>query len=128
MSVDLDGMVKWLHLQLDEDDRAAAGTAAQWPPAVMRGALDGDVLPLVAWAAALHIQRQQPRHVLADVTAKRRLVEMCENVVKPGLDRYQARRLGLAPTARELDTAEMTLRMLTSGYAERDGYRAEWVA
>lgn len=66
-------------------------------------------------ADAEHIVEHDPAHVLADVEAKRRLVEDMASVV--GGDWYDAG---------ELVLAEYVLCLLALPYAKREDYRKEW--
>lgn len=70
-------------------------------------------------AQAEHIARHDPAHVLADVEARRRIVEHCSATIgaagePPGIDHD------------DIPAIERVLRLLALPHADRPGYRAEW--
>jgi hypothetical protein len=117
-------MVAWLKAQLDEDERAAgAGSPGPWgynpthefrmpgsgPLEFVGAGTEADFHGIAAtgpaddpqsMADAGHIARHDPTHVLHDIETKRKIIE-----------RYG-----------DSDV----VRLLTAGYRDRPGYRAEW--
>lgn len=67
-----------------------------------------------------------PRAVLADIAAKRRLVELCATWIAEG-ERWAGVRDVMATAARaQAITAETILRTLVQPYAERDAFDPAW--
>ncbi len=118
-----EALVEFLRARLDEDERRARDARpGPWsltghpdevvlysgPDEVMRGPLrDG-----------AHIAHHNPARVLAEVDAKRRIVELCaeeDGGVEIGV--------GVSP---EQWLAQSVLRLLAEVYADRPGYRQEW--
>lgn len=119
-----DELVAWLRQQLDDDERmarAAADNGAEWrysdsgiyPSNKSRhpGALVVGGYGYLDEAYGEHIARHDPARVLADVDAKRRILDQCADVWAH--DRVEA-------------FAEDVLRLLALAYADRPGYRGEW--
>jgi len=119
----MDDLVTWLRAQLDEDERVARavpgsgcwskyieagdGAAIETDPGGDPGAIIGDE-PM-----AEHMARHDPVRVLAEVAAKRRILDE----VVGGLAREErwARRF-----------AEHLARLLALPCADQPGYREEW--
>jgi hypothetical protein len=79
--------------------------------------------------AAEHVTRHDPARVLAECTAKRRLVQACRDI-RPDLAFLGARPEGLAdfplsPTDGH-QLAAVTLALLALPYAEHHEYQQEW--
>ena len=79
---------------------------------------------------AEHIARHDPARVLAEVEAKRRIIEEHKPAVPKGRPNRERGCL-TCTTAQEWDAAAneancLTLRLLASPYADRPGYREEW--
>jgi len=130
-----DDLVTWLRAQLDEVEvmaRAAAVFTAgdRWIAAAAvfiagdRWIADGDevfgasddganVATAATWSHAEHIAHWDPARVLAEVEAKRALIE---ETIRPWLGNDQT-------TGRIAWTA---LRLLAWPYVDRPGYREEW--
>jgi hypothetical protein len=79
--------------------------------------------------AAEHVSRNDPARVLAECTAKRRLVLACRDI-RPDLAFLGARPRGLAdfplPPTNEHQLAALTLALLALPYADHSDYRKEW--
>lgn len=132
----MDDLVQWLRAQLDEDERIAREATERQPydewDAV--GAGDDDDVSRSHWevvkiarmsptpaarSLALHIAEWDPARVLAEVDAKRRIIDLHK-----GVNDYCA----------ECDLVRSnypyhpctTLRLLALPYADRPGYREEW--
>lgn len=91
----MDELVTWLRAQLDDDERAARA----WLPFGNPTDADRD-----------HFARHDPLRVLAEVDAKRRIIDWA----LAWLERE------VAPWNADL------IRMLALPYADRAGYREEW--
>ncbi|MEU1240060.1 DUF6221 family protein [Micromonospora parva] len=127
---DVDDLVTWLRAQLDEEERVALAV----PEAARRWTLDGGTIhhghptdEVVDWVYLEggweHIARQDPARVLAEVDAKRRILDLFE---------YEQADVSLpwgppttVPGTRPA-TASPVLRLLALPYADRPGYRDEW--
>ena len=83
---------------------------------------DVDYGPTVELVDAEHIARHDPARVLAEVDAKRRILD--EELV-PALRDYDTERPDLAKDVR-YDIAARVLQLLALPYADRPGYREEW--
>lgn len=128
----MDELVQWLRAQLDEDERIAREATERQPydewDAV--GAGDDDDVSRSHWevvkiarmsptpaarSLALHIAEWDPARVLAEVDAKRQIVDLCKppliDVTGPG----EGPPWGLD-----------VLKLLALPYADRPGYREEW--
>lgn len=112
-----DDLITWLRAQLDEDEVAAFDASAEWQAEASH-----------LWAetteeAAAHIRRHDPARVLAEVEAKRRIVDEHKHV---GLDASA----GPTRTCWRCNSFDWcpTLRLLALPYADRSGYREEWAA
>lgn len=124
-----DDLVAWLRAQLDEDERVAKdATSGPWsavesyPDAwVINGPTyniasegrDGDI----SSGDSTHIARHDPARVLAEVAAKRRIID--EHLPIDPCDAHDA-------ALRSIPCE--TLRLLASVYAGRPGWREEWAA
>lgn len=96
----MDDLITWLRAQLDEDERAARA----WMPFGTPTAADRE-----------HIARHDPARVLAEVDAKRRILDECESAIRKS-----------APRSNLNDLGWTVLRPLALPYADRPGYRDEW--
>jgi hypothetical protein len=129
---DIDELVVWLRGVLDEDERVARtldgeGWSAQGCDihGMRRVTVDYSAEYVVACTLAVrgeHIALHDPAAVLADIEAKRRVLD------------EQARLLDGATTCDHcdlthepaVDLAAVLLRLLAMAYANRPGYREEW--
>jgi hypothetical protein len=148
-------LVEWLRAQLDEDERVARGaTGGAWEVGPTFGGHDsrvyvraeGDLIDSIGtcvitgqipnvpqWRGnAQHIARWDPDRVLAEVEAKRRLVDLhpTRNSLRwPGVEDIEVEicetcsRDGLSD---EVEAPCPTIRALALPYADRPGYREEW--
>lgn len=131
----------WLRAQLDEDEQVAReATTGPWrhnpnghwrkpgttwfEEAVFAGPVGADATCIAgtgqsddpqSMADAGHIARWDPTRVLAEVDAKRRMLDWCDRMtLVDGAGGLMAR------------DARVFRRLLAQPYAERDGYREEW--
>jgi hypothetical protein len=143
-------MVAWLRAQLDEDERLATGAdprGAGWsaprdellvgayvaiPSHIVTGQLG-------SWSLA-HIDRHDPARVLAEVAAKRLLIEAIQNLTPRFVDSSAGNQR--FPLVWEMDGSQpgtwkqrvhedqrpALLRLLALPYAGQPGWREEWRA
>jgi hypothetical protein len=128
----------FLRARLDEDE-ALAASGETWSAfdeatqGTRRVDVDHSIERVVACTRSwrgLHIARHDPARVLAEVEAKRRLID--EH--KPSRPEYMPRRergCQTCTTAQEWDTKAneancLTLRLLALPYADHPAYREEW--
>ncbi len=100
----MDDLVTWLRAQLDDDERVAQ-SAYYWSPT---GWFD------VPDSAREHLDRWDPARVLAEVDAKRRILDGM-------IDDDGFLRGNIAS-----GTAWPVIVLLAAAYADRPGYREEW--
>jgi hypothetical protein len=133
----MDDLVTWLRAQLDEDERVAqaAGSRYETPasaPAILAGFNAG---PQVVEFAQLWT----PARVLAEVDAKRRLLDLHDPYARRGgwpVTEYQACSYcaGLCHSGSGLACDQPvdalypceTVRLVATAYAGRPGYRDQW--
>jgi hypothetical protein len=137
----MDDLVTWLRAQLDGDERvarAAAGSlrcgchpgafAGAWTPDDDRVLIASDVGHGVADSSgfgglknevAQHIARWDPARVLAEVDAKRRILDRLARWLDVE-DEYDAVQTTLRAEGKDM------VRDLAAPYAGRDGWREEW--
>jgi hypothetical protein len=138
-------LVPWLSAQIDEDERVAkAATPGPWATddpwlsdvvgslvdrrrvadcSVGMGYRDGSL------GDAAHIACHDPLRVLAEVEAKRRLVEAIVNLKRGKTVRTFRTATGGPGTWNSRDHEDQRpalLRLLALPYADRPGYREEW--
>lgn len=106
----MDDLVTWLRAQLDDDERVARQVTAE-PGGFYIEAETDDVNIMTVGA---YVHRWTPKRVLAEVEAKRRI-----------LDRLRDER-GFYRDDIASGTAEPVIRMLALPYAAMPGYREEW--
>lgn len=127
----MNDLIAWLCAQLNEDERVARAVedrSAPWD-GQWRNDSDGALRTYNGWVLAHnggkpyapglldHIALHDPARVLAEVDAKRRIIEAEQDrVVAEG---------PLPDRMRDLVETDV-LRLLALPYADRDGYRAEW--
>ncbi|WBB73251.1 DUF6221 family protein [Micromonospora sp. WMMD1128] len=109
-----DDLVTWLRAQLDDDERAARA----WLPLGNPTAADRE-----------HIARHDPARVLAEVDAKRRIIDEHEPYPQP--QRMATGEILACSTCGSVDDSPVewpcpTVRLLALPYADRAGYRDEW--
>lgn len=135
----MDDLVQWLHAQLDEDERIAREADdslgkmnLDWKYQSEDGlggkvvsARGADIIYDVAVGVGEHVSAHDPRRVLAEIAAKRRLLDLHHPVEDTEeMQDYCA----------ECDLGRKdypyfpctTLRLLAVPYADRPGYREEW--
>jgi len=120
----MDDLITWLRGLLDEDERVARAAAEcgswrledEWAyglgVGVARTTAPGFILP-EQWD---HIRRHDPASVLADITAKRAILDE----IVPALEGYEW------DAVAERSTTERLVRLLASAYADRPGYQEAW--
>jgi hypothetical protein len=99
----VDDLVTWLRAQLDDDERVARVVMAE-PGGFYIEAETDDTNVMTIGA---HVYRWTPKRVLAEVDAKRRMVDEAIRLESYGSE-FQF------------------LKMLALPYADRPGYRDEW--
>ena len=141
----MDDLVTWLRAQLDEDERVArAATRPTMCPewaCSSREVFTGDAavrkVADVAWSDDIgaHIARHDPARVLAEVDAKRRILDQhrpadsecttcCgESYIEETWDGEEER---ISRKRASLTWPCPTVRLLALPYANRRGYRDEW--
>jgi hypothetical protein len=126
-------LITWLRAQLDEDEQvASAASPGPWRSNAEHDeihAVDGIT---VAEGFALsgrqlratvdHIVRWDPARALAEVDAKRRILDLLAETLNGASEYFTVE------SCDEVDAilAERTMRLLALPYAERPGYREEW--
>jgi hypothetical protein len=129
-------LIEWLRAQIDEDERVARATAEGGYD--LRWQVEGDRLtPLgigvestcapgyIEPTQAEHIARQDPDRTLAEVAAKRAILDE----VVPDMDGMDVQIHGEWGVGRMLDTdyeSWRLLRLMALPYAGQPGYREEW--
>lgn len=97
-----DELITWLRAQLDDDERAALA----WLPLGNPTEADRD-----------HMARLNPTRMLAEVEAKRRIIEAEQDrVIEEG---------SLPERMRDLIETDV-IKLLAQPYAGREGWREEW--
>lgn len=124
-----DDLVTWLRAQLDNDERVARETTVfDWHRVLKdeaaydsEGRVETADGQIVIWdhgcRLSAHIGRWNPARVLAEVNAKRRILDECAYEIRDSRRRDTGDGLGLSETV---------LSLLALPYADRDGYRDEW--
>lgn len=134
----MDDLVTWLRAQLDEDERVARAIAApDWTEgaAWLRDMIDPlpsqlrahpGMMPMnVTEEDVRHIARWDPRRVLREIEAKRRIIY--ELGAQASRYRDGDPTTIISPEGRALaNQARRYLRLLALPYADRPGYRDEW--
>lgn len=131
--ITVDDLLAFLRAQLDEDERVArAATVGPWewgpsPTAKLTWGLSGSDVPFGGWILrvndagcpsthdAQHIARWDPARVLAEVEAKRRILDAWQMQVDD--DDPHAYLAG-----------DVLPKLLVQPYAGRDGWREEWAS
>lgn len=149
----VDDLVTWLRVQLDDDARVARMADHECPDWSIRpGDRPGDpqrilwldvtdstdpaTMPLFL---AEHIARWDPARVLAEIDAKRQLLDLHEprpsgSIIRSGPTQcgYCAdlchSRSGLGCDSPDAPYPCDTVRLLAQPYADRPGWRAEWAS
>jgi hypothetical protein len=128
-----DELVAFLKARLDEDEKAAgAATPGPW------AALDGGVMSMddETWPVAstetgqeradrVHIARWDPARVLADVQAKRVVMDWCVKAIAAQREGSTSERTQTWDTA-TVDALYIATQALVLPYASHPDYRAEW--
>jgi hypothetical protein len=114
----MDDLVTWLRGQMDEDERLAREAASQSTTAWEYGEYpaEADHIPV-----AEHIERWDPARVLAEVDAKRRILDLVEQDVMRALDTQDPEFVDGYVTAQE-----DAVKLLALPYANWPGYDESW--
>lgn len=153
----MEDLVTWLRACLDDDERVAREVSEkapydEWDAAGAQGEDDAalsnwEVIRIArpynrpdARSVAEHIARWDPARVLADIEAKRRILDAFETWQREDLEAredYQAWALGEphrdGPYRRTVSEAageglKLAIRALAQPFAGRPGWREEWAA
>jgi hypothetical protein len=112
-------LVEWLRAQLDEDERVAREALhrqATTRRMIGRRMIEETIQPIAAWRTSVW----PPARVLAEVDAKRRILDQCAGLADMGF-------VGSAWTPGDMsELAAQALSLLALPYADRPGYRDEW--
>jgi hypothetical protein len=145
----VDDLIEFLRARLDDDEQVArAAGGDRWVERmgdVTSEALDkGDYGPRGYWVAsasfscegeaealheghAAHIARHDPARVLAEVDAKRRILdEVVDEATGLDMSVDGDRRVGSRDTTTEPYLGTVLLRLLALPYADHPDYREEW--
>jgi hypothetical protein len=124
-----DPLVEWLRAVLEEAERAALACSHRaWTRD--GGSIYGDheTDPIVDWVyddgAWEHIARHDPASVLADIAAKRAILEFADRVLAARDEHDATGALFSVPIARA--RIRDVLRLLASAYRDRPGFLPEW--
>jgi hypothetical protein len=140
----MDELVTWLRAQLDEEaETAQVANALTRPPWTGGDAnvVDGDGYPVVRdddtrpeRAVLEHIARWDPARVLAEVDAKRRILDLhaivdgycsvCSHTEM--VEHWDGENETYGEERISQGWPCLTVRLLALPYASRDGYREEW--
>ena len=137
-----DDLTTWLRARFDDDERVARAvrdqrwvyrrshdSAAEQTDHVLLigdqvvGADNGDD-PLTP-SEAEHIARHDPKRVLAEVDAKRRILGWMVDDAGFDLPATKTQAMSSEEWYR-VTVARVTIKLLALPYADRDGYRSEW--
>jgi hypothetical protein len=128
----MDDLVAFLRARLDEDEQVARATPYPWPWAEDEdevGHVWAEGLNLVVKDAypenARHIARWDPARVLAEVEAKRRILDEVVPEVD-GMDERINGEWGIGSIAEDDYASVPLLKLLALPYAAHPDYREEW--
>lgn len=114
----MDDLVTWLRAQLDDDERAARAAQRYWHGVRIESATE---------AEEDHARRWDPERVLAEVDAKRRILDQIVPDVN-GMDAQIEGEWGCGPRDEVDDpyVGDTLTKLLALPYAGRSGYQEEW--
>lgn len=131
-------LVEWLRSVLADDEKAAkAATPGPWSarfqdtgavvdPGVAFDREEGGV----GWEDAVHIARHDPTAVLADIEAKRAVLDLYEETRDTDPESLQPPRKDLHAASTLVggmqDGLELAVRALARAYRHRLGWKSEW--
>lgn len=118
----MEDLVTWLRAQLDEDKRVARQVMAE-PGGFYIEAETDDVNVMTIGA---HVYRWTPKRVLAEVEAKRRILDLADDATSLDMSVDMDRRVGRRDETKEPYVGDEILRQLALPYDDRPGYREEW--
>lgn len=110
-------IVEFLRARLDEEGVRAAGARGHQTGS----RFDGQPLDWV-----FHAERWTPERVLAEVEAKRKIIELAEEASSLDMQVDGEFRVGPRDTAKEPYIGDWILRSLASVYADHPDYDQEW--
>lgn len=124
----MEEIMQFVRDRLDEDEREAksvlwegSGNSMDWELTASATVFTGeDEFYAVDRNVARHIVRHDPARVLADVEAKRRIVDLMASMLDAAEGDSEVDHYG------GLSAAEDTLKLLAFSYAEHSDYREEW--
>jgi len=128
----MDDLIAFLRARLDEDEQTARATADEYGPAwtadnqmeSVRSSTGADVVD-EPYTPRHHIARHDPARVLAEVDAKRRILDVYEEVMTKFTESWSP----MVPYDRLAGTVSSlrrTLEFLALPYADHPDYRDEW--
>jgi hypothetical protein len=119
-------LIPFLRARLNEDAKIARSVTDQQTVESLDAALSiaqPDATPAGVRAIATHVVRWDPARVLAEVAAKRRIIELCGGAIEAG---------EIDPNTTWNDDAagavvgEQVLRIMTQAYVGHPGYDPAW--
>lgn len=113
----VDDLIVWLHVQLDDDERVAREADGFYDDRDLSAELVEEGFDQCVGDLAA---RWDPARVLADIAAKRRILEAYESVAQ-----YVEMPAHIQPPE-ELDAWRQAVRLLAQPYSGRPGWRQEW--
>lgn len=118
-------LITWLRAQLDEDERVAREALKRQTSQrrMIRGQMvDVPNQPMPEWRRSVW----PPGRVLAEVEAKRRVLDLADDATGLDMSVDMDRRVGVRDTAVEPYLGDQIALVLAQPYAGRDGWREEW--
>lgn len=145
----MDDLIAFLHARLDEDEQAIPRSRSvrdvwrqgddadhDWkvsPSEVVSTRPDGSAVEVQATTygaigpdVAVHIARHHPTRVLAEVDAKRQIIELAEEANGVDMQVDGDRRIGSRDEVSEPYVGDQILRHLARPYDHHPDYREEW--
>lgn len=135
-SASTDELITWLRAQLDEDERVARGAIADdlgqdggFEDASWLDDPESRLTKFGRPAAAMIRRFAVPRRVLAEVEAKRRVLdEIADEATGLDMSVDNDRRVGSRDMEAEPHLGDQLVRLLAQPYAGRSGWREAWRA
>lgn len=117
------GLMMWLRSQLDADEQIMQAAYGYHWIDNNEWVLDEDTCILAGPPVnTRHAARHDPASVVADIKAKRQIVDRCAEVLESASDHHTVE----SCDEEDAVLAEAVVRTLAMAYAGRDGYRDEW--
>lgn len=118
--------IPFLRARLNEDAKIARSVTDQQTVESLDAVLSiaqPDATPAAVRAVAVHVVRWDPARVLAEVTAKRRIIELCEGAIEAGeIDPNTT----WNNDAKGAEVAEQVLRIMAQAYVGHPDYDPAW--